>query len=258
MSKKAIILCMSCNKERYINEEQVIKKTWGKDIIEGKYDNLKLYFFRGGAEKDYIDDKNNVIYLNCKDELLDTYDKCINCFKYINENLNEYDYIIRANTSTYVNIEAIIQFLNMDSIKDDIMLGPGLAITYVSKHVPYLKGHLLIIPKKIINILINNFTNKWRGYDDAVFGIVLGEFYNKNYMEHLLSFDSILDIKKPYFNKLTNSYCIRIKDENNPENNIINMIGFHLLYKSGIIKTKIDPPHGFKDILTVYGNIPID
>lgn len=258
MSKKAIILVMSCNQERFINEEQVIKKTWGKDIIEGKCDNLKLYFFRGGAEKNYIDEKNNIIYLNCKDDLADTYDKCIACFKYIEKFLNEYDYIIRSNTSTYVNIEAIKQFLDMDDIKDDIMLGPGLAITYISQHIPYLKGHLLIIPKKIINILINNYVNKFYGYDDAVFGMVLGEFYGENYMEHLLSFDSILDIKKPYFNKLTNSFCVRIKDEENLENNIINMLGFHLLYKSGIIKTKIDPPHGFKDITTSYGNIPID
>ena len=36
MSKKVIILSMSCNQERYINEENAIRQTWGKEILEGK------------------------------------------------------------------------------------------------------------------------------------------------------------------------------------------------------------------------------
>ena len=39
MSKKAIILSMSCNQERFINEENAIRQTWGEEILEGKYDN---------------------------------------------------------------------------------------------------------------------------------------------------------------------------------------------------------------------------
>lgn len=254
--KKAIILVMSCNQERYINEELIIKKTWGKDIIDGKYENLKLFFYRGGSKENYIDEENNVINLSCGDKLDETYEKCVVCFKFIEDIINEYDYVIRPNTSTYVNIDAIQQFLSIDNLKDDIILGSGLLINYISKYIPYLKGHMLIIPKKIVNIIANNKSD-WHGYDDAVFGIVLGNYYGKKYMEHVLSFDSILDIKKPYFDKLSTSYCIRIKDEENFENNIVNMIGFHLLYRQCKIKTEIKPPHGFEHVCTIYGDVPI-
>lgn len=256
MIKKALFLVMSCEKERYLNEELIIKKTWGKDIIDGKYENLKLYFYRGGSKENYIDEENNVIHLSCGDNLDETYEKCVECFKYIEDIINEYDYVIRPNTSTYVNIDAINQFLSIDNLKDDIIFGPGLVITYVSQNIPYLKGHMLIIPKKIVNIIANNKSD-WRGYDDAVFGIVLGDYYGQKYMDHVLSFDSILDIKKPYYDKLSTSYCIRIKDEENFENNIVNMIGFHLLYKQCNIKTEIKPPHGFDCVHTIYGDVPI-
>ena len=42
--KKAVILVMSCEQERYKNEEEIIRKTWAKDILDNKYENLKLLF----------------------------------------------------------------------------------------------------------------------------------------------------------------------------------------------------------------------
>ena len=56
---------MSCNQERYINEENIIRKTWGYDILQGKYENLSLFFYRGGYENEIID--NNVLYLKSSD-----------------------------------------------------------------------------------------------------------------------------------------------------------------------------------------------
>lgn len=47
--KKGIILVMSCNIERYIKEEEIIRNTYAKDIIDGKYDNLSICFYRGGG-----------------------------------------------------------------------------------------------------------------------------------------------------------------------------------------------------------------
>lgn len=109
MSKKAIILSMSCNQERYINEEHIIRKTWGKDIIEGKYDNIELLFYRGGSDSTYLE--NNIIHIDEKDDLNGTYHKSLKAFRYIDDNF-EYDYIIRCNTSNYINIEAINNFLD--------------------------------------------------------------------------------------------------------------------------------------------------
>ena len=112
MSKKVIILSMSCNQERYINEENAIRQTWGKDIIEGKYDNIELLFYRGGASEIHLE--NDVLYCPTGDEVYNTYKKSIECFKWLVEN-KEFDYIIRTNTSTYINVDAILQFFNIIS-----------------------------------------------------------------------------------------------------------------------------------------------
>ena len=73
MSKKAIILSMSCNQERYINEENAIRQTWGKEVLEGKYDNIELLFYRGGSDSTYLE--KDVLHLTSDDTLFGTYQK---------------------------------------------------------------------------------------------------------------------------------------------------------------------------------------
>lgn len=252
MCKKAIILVMSCNQERYINEEQVIKKTWGKDIIDGKYDNIELLFYRGNSDKIYLE--NNVIYIDEKDDFDGTYHKSLKAFRYIDNNF-EYDYIIRSNTSTYINIEAIKQFLEFDLTDNETMFGASLLINAINNWVPFLRGNFLIIPKKIINILINNNIGLSCGIDDFCFGYVLQKYYRDDYLKHILEIDTIDNINESYYERLQNSYCVRLRNVENTENIPLLMIGFHFIYKN--IKTSITQPHGFTNIETFYGKIPI-
>lgn len=255
--KKSIILCMSCNNQRYIDEETIIRKTWGKDILAGKYNNIDLYFYRGGANENYLDKENHIIYLKSPDDLFGTYEKTIDAFKWLIENNKEFDYIIRTNTSTYVNVKAIEQFSSMDDIKDDVAFGPNLIINNSNNRIPFLGGYFLIFPKKIVNVLINN-NIEGIGIDDADFGKSLFYEYRGNYLEqHVMEVDIIADIKKPYFKDLNKAYCVRVKDKDNYENNIINMIGLHIIYNTLNIETKINPPHNFTRIDTIFGKIPI-
>jgi hypothetical protein len=250
--KKVIILVMSCKQERFINEEQVIRETYAKDIINNKYDNIKIIFYRGGYEEDKYDEESNMLYLKSDDTLNGTYCKSVDAFNFISKNF-EFDYVIRTNTSTYININAILQFLNFD-LNDEVMYGPFLNINDYAKWIPYLGGHFLIIPKKHIDILCNKqkFEN---GIDDACFGHHIANYYMHKYCDHILEVDSIISLENKYIDKLKTAYCVRIKDEKNYENNIIRMIGLHALYKN--IETKINPPHPFKYIYTCYGKIPI-
>ena len=73
----------------------------------------------------------------------------------------------------------------------------------------------------------------------------------------MMEFDSILDMNQSYENKLDYSYCIRIKDELNPSNNIIRMNKLHEYYSNKKNSCKIKKPHKFKNIFTCYGKIPI-
>ena len=144
MSKKAIILCMSCNQERFINEEHIIRKTWGKDILEGKYDNIELLFYRGNSDSTYLE--KDVLHLTSDDTLTGSYQKTIDCFKWLIEN-KEFDYIIRTNTSTYINVDAIQQFLEFN-IDENITCGLYLLINHTNNFIPFCPGFYLIFSKK--------------------------------------------------------------------------------------------------------------
>lgn len=244
---------MSCEQERYINEEAIIRKTWGKNILDKKYDNVELYFYRGGSEKNFIDEENHIIYLNSGDDLDETGQKTSDCFSLLKEKEIEYDYIVRTNTSTYINIDAILQFLELD-FSDNIVCGPCLKINNSNKNIPFLAGYFLIIPHKIVDILSQY---KLKGPDDSAIAMALYNKFKNEYIEkYILEVDSIRNMNKQFFNDLSKAYCIRVKDELNYENNIINMIGLHVLFQT-VVKTKINPPHKFTTIETIYGQIPI-
>ena len=42
--KKAVVLVMSCNEERFIEEEEIIRKTWGSPIINGEIENYNEFY----------------------------------------------------------------------------------------------------------------------------------------------------------------------------------------------------------------------
>lgn len=251
MSKKAIILSMSCNQERYINEENVIRQTWGKEVLEGKYDNVELLFYRGGSDSTYLE--KDVLHLTSDDTLRGSYQKSIDCFKWLIEN-KEFDYIIRTNTSTYINVDAIQQFLEFN-IDENITCGPYLLINHTNNFIPFCSGFYLIFSKKTIELLINNRLSI-NSYDDNSFAISLVKEYMRKYLEEYIkeidyvNFDDINKVD------LGNIYCVRVKDEQNVLNTVNNMKITHERYKN--IKTKINPPHGFTKIYTIYGQIPID
>lgn len=259
--KKGVILVMSCEQERYINEEAIIRKTWAKPIINGEIENLSIIFYRGGAEEESFDEENCLLKLKSPDNLNGTYEKTQAAFRYLENNKIEYDYVFRTNTSTYINIDALIQFLGFEDMGEDVVYSTNLLFNSSNDFVPFGSGYFLIIPRKLIIelFLIYKPQNLKCGIDDPVIGYLMGFYYRDKYLEkHILQIDSISTMKESYFNDLSTAYCVRVKDEGNPENNIVNMIGLHILYKNLNTQTKINKPHGFTKINTLYGKIPID
>lgn len=248
--KKVLILSMSCNQERYINEENAIRQTWGEEILEGKYDNIELLFYRGDSDSTYLE--KDVLHLTSNDTLTGSYQKTIDCFKWLVEN-KEFDYIIRTNTSTYINVDAIQQFLNFD-VDENITCGSYLLLNHINNFIPFCPGFYLIFSKKTIELLIKNRLSI-NSYDDNSFAISLIKEYGKKYLEEYIKeidYVNFNDINSTY---LGNVYCVRVKDEQNELNTANNMKITHERYKN--IKTQINPPHGFTKIYTPYGRIPI-
>ena len=146
---------MSCNQEKYIEEENAIKETWAKDIIDGKYPNISVCFYRGGSEENRYDEEQHILYLTSNDTLNSTFEKTRDAFEWVENNFEDYDFIIRTNLSTYINIEAISQFLKNNESGVDIILTTGLVLNNYNNCIPYPKGHFMIIHKTIVKEIID-------------------------------------------------------------------------------------------------------
>lgn len=109
---KIIILVLSDNvDERYINLEKCIRNTWGDSSID------TYYYYGGNSEFSVTGDIINCI----SDEgLYNIGYKTIESFEYLN-NL-DFDYIFRTNSSSYVHVDRLIEFLE-NKPKNDFYCG---------------------------------------------------------------------------------------------------------------------------------------
>lgn len=260
MPKKGIILVMSCQEERFIVEEEVIRETWAKPLMNNELENISIIFYRGGEYESYDVDKK-VLTVKCGDKLTDTYAKTIEVFHYLVNNNIEYDYVFRTNTSTYVNLDAIKQFLEFEDIDETVLYNSHVTINNKSKSVPFGCGHYLIIPRFLIENVFLLKTLKeglGTGIDDVDFGLIMYGAFQKDYTEkHMLQIDAVSDISTSVISDLKRAYCVRIKDDSNVKNNIINMVKIHMLYDRGLVKTEIKRPHMLTKVLTLCGYLPI-
>jgi hypothetical protein len=158
--KKILITVMSCDKEFFSNQEELIKQTWAKDIIGGKYPNIDIVFYIGCPviNETYFDNDLKTIVLKCEDDLDNTFKKTIRAFEYIDNNY-EYDYIFRTNTSTYINVQLLNEFIQ--SITDDNILYGSEIYSLSESTCPYplclfARGNSIILSKKHIGILLKD------------------------------------------------------------------------------------------------------
>lgn len=252
---------MSCNEERFINEEETIRETWGASIINGEVENLSIIFYRGGDVESF-DDEKKVLTLNVADDLNNTYNKTIKAFNFFKKNDIEYDYIFKTNTSTYINVEALLQFLKFEDIDKEIVYTPCLNINKDCSSVPFGVGYFLIFPKYMVESVflsytLNNFIGN--GVDDANIGFLMANLYGGSYVvKHLRQVDVVDSFNEISIKDLKQAYCVRIKDDGNLNNNRKRMLFMHNLYNTLLGEIQVKRPHGFTNIYTSYGKIPIE
>ena len=155
---KVLFLVQSCNKERYIKEEDIIRNTWGSRI----WKNCDLYFYRGGGE-DILE--GDVLSLKCGDKLEDTFVKTIRALKVFK---NKYDFIIRTNTSTWINTEVLLNTLKTIDINEHNLIGGNIVSNTGSQGIPFLRGNFLVLNKTVQNDLFESIEGKvYTGVDDV-------------------------------------------------------------------------------------------
>lgn len=148
-----LILAMSCNDPFFVESRRVTHDTWAKDIILGSYQNIGFYSYTASETgEEYIED--NTIYLNCGDKLENTFEKTMGVFDFLSRNNITFDYVLRTNTSTYINLP-----LTIDKINTLIMLNcdlSGLACDDRTNfyETPVLSGQYLLLSNRLIKIIM--------------------------------------------------------------------------------------------------------
>ena len=184
--KKLLVLSMSANLPLYNELEKVSNKTW-RTIDKEKY-NLDIDFWTYTDteelnEPTHIDEKNHIIYIRRLSDyennqgFYHTFSKTIYALEEIKKLGIEYDYLIRTNNSTWLNLPMINEFLAWQS--DDSLIFTGrIYSAFWSAFNIYGGGELMIFSKRNVDILLDicknpeNIEGKQTGCDDnLIFGM---------------------------------------------------------------------------------------
>lgn len=197
--KKILILSMSCTRKDFMEEEQAIKETWAKDILDGKYQNISWYAYRNTLyEHPY--DMNNIIYVPELDDRKHTYQKTIACFKYVKDKF-DFDYIVRTNTSQYVNVKLLDKFIEELDYEDENIYTGQICFNTSSNLKVYGRGNFIIFSKKVFERIVNasNLCPYGGNKDLYIDDFVIANQLEKDYFEKEQDKQSIDYLKQvPY------------------------------------------------------------
>lgn len=144
---------MLSNFPKYIREADIVRNTWGRDILFGKYDNMELFFFMASDNKtEFVDYDNHVIYVNSDDGFWHTAEKQDRAFKAA-INLFDFDYVIVTNTATVLNLKMIDKFVNGDVIDKNLYYGGNFVLQL--KKYPFFRGDFILLSRKSVLNIIN-------------------------------------------------------------------------------------------------------
>lgn len=152
---------MSCNEPFFVESRQVTHDTWAKDVINGVYPSVGFYSYTTSENgEEYIE--NNTIYLNCSDEINETYYKTIRCFDFLRRNDITFDYVLRTNTSVYFNIPLTLKIIK-DKLNYNINLYSHARGTSVfemnGERYGYTEFHgsFYVASSKLMYALVDNY-----------------------------------------------------------------------------------------------------
>lgn len=219
--KNIIILSMSCNRANYINEEKGVRDSWAKDIIDGKYKNIKWYSYRGGKSDSY-DEAEHCRHINIPDTYSYTFHKTIKMFEWVVANNKDVDYIVRTNTSNYINVPLLNKFIkNLPYDDKDMYCGEICSCPWFG-HKFYGRGNFIIFSRQTIDALIKfgqNTMSNGRGNltdDFTMFSVLENNVFEPN---GEYGKDYLKQVPMTYMTSPNDSY----KYESCKDNLVINM-----------------------------------
>ena len=183
--KRILILTMSCNDSFFENQINIIQKTWAKNLPN----NIKWIYYTGDNNK--IELCGNHLKLTSEDDLENSFKKTWQAM--LSVNTNDFDYLVRTNTSTYINIPLLNEFLNTVNTDDITYAADIYSLSEAAAPSPldlFPRGNCMILPKKHVDIICKD------GYryaylekvDDMIIGNIINSYYidkKENYLDHI-------------------------------------------------------------------------
>lgn len=151
---------MSCNQEHFLKQEALIRqRLFGKDILNGEYPNIDIYFYAASKDGKYHYNKNtHRMEVPCDDSIFGTYEKTMLAFNMLDAMNIEYDYIFRTNCSTMINLRNLRDYINGITDEEKIYVGQIYSTPDGSGPEPYDFygiGKSIILSKKWVDIIRN-------------------------------------------------------------------------------------------------------
>ena len=236
--KKILILSMLSNQAKYIMQSNIVKNTWGKEILIGKYDNMQLFFFMASENgTEYIDYESNIIYVNADDGFWHTGEKQCRAFK-VAINVFDFDYVIVTNTATVLNLKLIDKFVNSDVIDENLYYG-GNFILQLKKY-PFFRGDFILLSRKSVLNIINKskdvdfvdcFANDLYIFD----ALIRNDLTTDTFLKKFRCVKCIDNFKNEFsLNQIGSNFYIntKMKDIENSDLVINNIVGSYSLMNS--------------------------
>lgn len=212
MSNKIILLAMCCNQPFFRKQaEFLLKESYGKDIISGKYPNVDFFIYTASENgSSYIDYENHMIYVNADDTLEGTFEKTQNTLKLLNDKGVDYEWIMHTNCSSWINVPLLSHFISSMKNCDRNKIFSSRIYSSIDGCGPdlfdfYGVGNGLLIPKFWCNIIANTVLDDIKKYnkvaspsiykiDDNAIGFICNTYAESNKMNKYSIWKSYRDV----------------------------------------------------------------
>jgi len=182
---KILIVILSANLSPWDKLTDTIENTWGSF----KNKNVEIIYYYGDKDKAQYGPilEKNKLYLNHDETFENIGRKTIEMFDYIIKHF-KFDYILRTNSSSYINQDMLEQFLYTKEREN-------YAGAVIGNHhgINFLSGAGYVLSRDVVELVLKH-KNKWdHSYiDDVALGLLLSGFKNIKFNSHLR-----IDINNP-------------------------------------------------------------
>ena len=152
--------------------EECGRNTWAKDVLDGKYPNIDYWSVIDCHEDSHIDEEKHIIYVKndyTKENIQQLLDRWIEACELLDK-YKSYDYILRTNTSTWVNVEFINEMLAYQTDDSKIFTHKfysafwstfnvycsGAAMVWPVRNIPILRDLIKHTSDKILNLALDD------------------------------------------------------------------------------------------------------